>query len=196
MKTVCLIPARGGSQRIPGKNIRIFHGKPIIYYSIKAAQDSGLFDEIVVSTDSEEISEVAQKYGASVYIRSAAMSRDEVGTQEVAKDFLEHASDDIEYLCVLYPCAPMVDVEDFDGAFDMLEADMKMLYAMTVGENPLHDAGQFYFGTADAFLRGIPLIGTRTRMIPVPPERDIDINVMDDWHKAVQMFEALHEEEL
>lgn len=189
-KTICLIPARGGSRRIPNKNIKDFKGKPIIAYSIAAAKESGLFDEIIVSTDSEEISEVAQKYGASVYIRSAAMSRDEVGTQEVAKDFLEHA-EGIDYLCVLYPCAPMVSVEDLRDAYYLLKRDS--VFVMTVGENPLHDAGQFYFGLSDAFLNDEPLIGIDTNLILVERERDIDINTPDDWNKAVQMFEFLEE---
>lgn len=189
-KTICLIPARGGSRRIPGKNIKDFKGKPIIYYSIKAAQDSKLFDEIVVSTDSEEISEVAQKYGASVYIRSAAMSRDEVGTQEVAKDFLQHA-DNIQFLCVIYATAPMVSIDDLEEAYG-IAAFGEFAYAMTVGE-PLHDAGQFYFGAAESFLRDIPLIGSSTIMIRVPPERDCDINTMQDWYRAEQMFEFLEE---
>jgi pseudaminic acid cytidylyltransferase len=81
---IAIIPARGGSKRIPLKNIKIFAGKPLIAYSIDAAKASGLFDKIIVSTDSEEIAEVAKAYGADVpFIRPQELSNDVVGTRPV-----------------------------------------------------------------------------------------------------------------
>ena len=80
MKNLCIIPARGGSKRIPRKNIKPFMGKPIIAYSIEAALNSGLFDEVMVSTDDEEIANVAKKFGASVpFLRSAKTANDYAG---------------------------------------------------------------------------------------------------------------------
>ena len=84
MKNICIIPARGGSKRIPRKNIKTFMGKPIIAYSIEAALQSGLFDEVMVSTDDEEIAEIACGYGAKVpFMRSAETSNDYAGTADV-----------------------------------------------------------------------------------------------------------------
>lgn len=89
MKNIAIIPARGGSKRIPRKNIKPFMGKPIIAYSIEAALQSGLFDEVMVSTDDEEIAEIACKYGAQVpFMRSAEMSNDYAGTDDVILEVL------------------------------------------------------------------------------------------------------------
>lgn len=90
MKNICIIPARGGSKRIPRKNIKTFMGKPIIAYSIEAALQSGLFDEVMVSTDDEEIAEIACGYGAKVpFMRSAETSNDYAGTADVILEVLE-----------------------------------------------------------------------------------------------------------
>ena len=89
MKNLCIIPARGGSKRIPRKNIKEFLGKPIIAYSIEAALKSGIFSEVMVSTDSEEIAEIARKYGASVpFMRSAKTADDYATTADVLLDVL------------------------------------------------------------------------------------------------------------
>lgn len=109
---VAIIPARGGSKRIPGKNIRDFAGKPIIAYSIDTALKSGLFERIIVSTDSEQIAEVAISFGAEVpFRRSANISGDHIGTAEVVGDALEWlmAHDSFpEYACCIYPTAPFL----------------------------------------------------------------------------------------
>ena len=90
MKNIAIIPARGGSKRIPRKNIKSFLGKPIIAYSIEAALQSGLFDEVMVSTDDEEIAEIACGYGAKVpFMRSAETSNDYAGTADVILEVLE-----------------------------------------------------------------------------------------------------------
>jgi len=87
--SLCIIPARSGSKRIPGKNIRDFHGRPIISYPIKAAIDSGCFDKVMVSTDSEEIANIAREYGAEVpFFRSPGNSNDSAGLAEVAREVI------------------------------------------------------------------------------------------------------------
>ena len=187
---VALIPARGGSRRIPNKNIKPFFGKPIIQYSIEAAQRSFLFDRIVVSTDSREIAAVARKCGAKVSMRSPAMSRDEVGTQEVARDFLKTygRGKNITELCVIYATAPLLAVEDLVEGHDVLQMGYTQ-YVMSVGTTPaLHDAGQFYWGKKGAFAYYLQLLEEWTRMIPIDPSRDCDINTPADWLRAEQMF--------
>lgn len=111
-KNLCIIPARGGSKRIPRKNIKIFLGKPIIAYSIAAAKESKLFNEIMVSTDDKEIAEVAVKFGAIVpFIRSTANSDDHASTLDVVKEVLESYRREgkaFDKICILYPTAPFV----------------------------------------------------------------------------------------
>lgn len=110
MKKICIIPARSGSKRIPKKNIKLFLGQPIISYSISAALESNLFDEIMVSTDSEEIADIAISYGAKTpFYRSKKNSNDYASTIDVLKEVLEYYSKqgiNFEYGCCLYPAAP------------------------------------------------------------------------------------------
>ena len=124
MGNICIIPARGGSKRIPRKNIKEFLGKPIIIYSIQAALGSGLFDEVMVSTDDEEIANIAKKYGANVpFIRSAKNSDDFATTFDVIKEVINYYKEQsIEYdnLCCLYSCAPFVDSKLLLRAYNQL----------------------------------------------------------------------------
>lgn len=114
-RTLCLIPARGGSKRIPRKNIRPFLGKPIIAYSIEAALASNLFDEVMVSTDDEEIAALSKQYGAQVpFMRSAQASDDHATTLDVVKEVIARykaQERSFENICVIYPTAPFVTVE-------------------------------------------------------------------------------------
>ena len=115
MKNIAIIPARGGSKRIPRKNIRPFLGKPVIAYSIAAALQSGLFDEVMVSTDDEEIAEVARQYGAKVpFMRSATTADDYATTADVMLEVLEcYKKQGIEFdtLCCVYSTAPFVTAD-------------------------------------------------------------------------------------
>lgn len=112
MSSLAIIPARGGSKRIPRKNIRNFLGKPIIAYSIEAALGSGLFDDVMVSTDDEEIALIAKQYGATVpFLRSKVASDDFATTAQVLEEVLENYSkEDIrfDYACCIYPTAPFI----------------------------------------------------------------------------------------
>lgn len=125
MKTICIIPARGGSKRIPRKNIRPFLGVPILAYSIRAAQESGLFDEIMVSTDDAEIAQMAQLYGASVpFARSAETSSDHATTAAVLNEVLNtyrQQGQPFDRACCLYATAPFVTVDKLREAFGKLE---------------------------------------------------------------------------
>jgi len=101
--TICIIPARKNSRRIPGKNIKMFYGKPIIAYSIESAIESGLFDHVIISTDGEDIARIAKEYGVKAMIRSPHLSVNEVGTQEVARDVIQTLGIlSHESVCVMY----------------------------------------------------------------------------------------------
>jgi N-acylneuraminate cytidylyltransferase len=122
---ICIIPARGGSKRIVGKNIKPFLGKPIIAYSIEAALSSGLFDEVMVSTDDIEIAEIAKKYGASVpFYRSLDTANDHATTYQVITEVISEYKDrkqEFEFTCCLYATAPFVTGDKLVSAFNEMK---------------------------------------------------------------------------
>lgn len=126
-KAIAIITARGGSKRIPQKNIKEFCGKPIIAYSIEAAIKSRKFSEVMVSTDSCEIAKIAQNYGAKVpFLRSDKTSDDYATTSDVLLEVLSRYKDEgrtFKYLCCIYPTAPFVTEEKLALAMDMIEQD-------------------------------------------------------------------------
>lgn len=125
MSVVAIITARGGSKRIPRKNIKHFLGKPIIAYSIDAALSSGLFDEVMVSTDDEEIAKISKSYGAKVpFIRSPETSNDTATTVDALTEVLEtYKSEGLNFIfaCCIYPTAPFVNIELLNNAFNKLK---------------------------------------------------------------------------
>lgn len=125
MKNLCIIPARGGSKRIPRKNVKTFLGKPILAYSIETSLKSGLFDEIMVSTDDEEIAEVARRYGAQVpFMRSPEAASDYATTAEVLKEVLlkyQELGKVFDNFCCFYATAPLVRSDDVVSAFKCLQ---------------------------------------------------------------------------
>ncbi len=220
---IAVIPARGGSKRIPRKNIRDFLGKPIIAYSIEAAQQSGLFDSIVVSTDDAEIAEVARRFGADVpFMRPADLSDDHTGTAPVvrhAAGWFGEVGKPVEYACCIYATAPFVTSEDLLAGFDLLQASGKS-YAFSVtsfgfpvqralrlkdgGVEPIYpqyretrsqdleeayqDAGQFYWGKAEAWLADVPMYSQSSVPVILPRYRVQDIDTLEDWRRAELMF--------
>ena len=126
-KKLCIIPARGGSKRIPRKNAKDFLGKPIIAYSIEAALKSKLFDYIMVSTDDEEIAEISKSFGASIpFFRSKKNSSDFATTFEVIEEILEKFQEQnqfFKFCCCIYPCAPQVNSDILISSFKMLDAN-------------------------------------------------------------------------
>jgi pseudaminic acid cytidylyltransferase len=125
MSQVAIIPARGGSRRIPRKNIKSFAGKPIIAWSIEAAKDSGMFDRIIVSTDDQEIASVAEKYGAEIpFVRPAELSNDFAETNVVIKHCLQWLAEHgfaTDYFCCIYATAPFVRPEFIRRGFYLLK---------------------------------------------------------------------------
>lgn len=124
MKSIAIITARGGSKRIPRKNIKPFLGKPIIEYSIEAALESGCFDEVMVSTDDEEIASIARNAGAKVpFLRSEATSNDYATTADVILEVLDRYAEqgrEYDYCCCIYPTAPFVTAGKLKDAMQRL----------------------------------------------------------------------------
>ena len=126
-KNLCIIPARGGSKRIPRKNIKDFLGKPIIAYSIEAALESKLFDEVMVSTDDEEIAQVAKKYGAKVpFMRSKKSADDYATTVDVLMEVIEcynETGEGFDTICCIYPTAPFTTKDKLKEALKKLKQE-------------------------------------------------------------------------
>jgi len=224
---LAVIPARGGSKRIPRKNIKLFGGLPMIAWSIRAAVESKCFDRIIVSTDDDEIAQVAREYGADApFIRPAELSDDHAGTIPVIAHAIEwqrrHGLG-ATVVCCVYATAPFVSANDLQRGLETLNSTGAD-FALSVTSFPFpiqravritdeqrlemfqpehfktrsqdledawHDAGQFYWGRADAWLRGESLFGRATAPVKLPRHRVQDIDTPEDWERAEWMFKAL-----
>jgi pseudaminic acid cytidylyltransferase len=226
---VAMIPARGGSKRIPRKNIKNFLGKPIIAYSIEAAKASGCFDKIIVSTDDEEIAAVARQYGAETpFLRPKDISDDYATTVDVINHSINWLLENniaVENICCIYATAPFVEADDLisgltaiqdnrflfafsatsyafpiqraikvnkDGAVDMFNSEYMNTRSQDL-EEAYHDAGQFYWGKAKAFLDGKPIFSPAAFAVKLPRKRVQDIDTPEDWDAAEIAFKLLAE---
>ncbi len=226
---VAIIPARGGSKRIPRKNIKEFFGKPMIAWSIDAALKSNCFDRIIVSTDDKKIAEIAKQYGAEVpFIRPAELSGDHAGTTPVIKQAIQWLNEHAQppsHVCCLYATAPFVSADDIKRGLEQLE-QANASYAFTVTsfgfpiqrairitdtngvemfspehfqtrsqdlEEAYHDAGQFYWGTVDAWLSEKVIFGPDSTPIILPRHRVQDIDTLEDWDRAEWLFKAMQQ---
>lgn len=223
---LCVIPARGGSKRIPRKNIKDFCGKPMIAWSIEKAIQSGCFDEVCVSTDDYEIAEIAQQYGASVpFIRPAHLSDDFATTVDVMKhavDFYQINGNDVKYVCCIYATAPFLDIQDLQlGIEKIQQQNLDYVFSATNYVFPIqraikiknervemfnpeafnmrsqdleeawHDAGQFYWGTAQAWLEKKKIFDEQSGIVALPHYRVQDIDTIEDWQRAELMSQFL-----
>jgi len=143
---LCVIPARGGSKRIPRKNVRQFGGKPMIAWSIKAAKDSECFDRIIVSTDDEEIADVSQKWGADVpFMRPVELADDFAGTTPVVGHalqwYLDHGQE-LTAVCCLYATAPFVEPAEIRLGYELLERTAldRFVFTATAYASPIQRA--------------------------------------------------------
>ena len=224
---LAVIPARGGSKRIPRKNIKPFCGKPMIVWSIEAALQSGCFDQVIVSTDDAEINDVARQYGAAVpFMRPAELSDDHTGTLPVIRHAIEWFNGQgqaIEQVCCLYATAPFVRSEDIQRGLQILnETGSDYAFSVTSYAFPIqraihitdqgrvemfnpehfntrsqdldeayHDAGQFYWGRASAWLQGKMIFSPDSAPVLLPRHRVQDIDTPEDWLRAEWMFKAM-----
>lgn len=137
---IAIIPARGGSKRIPGKNIKEFAGKPLIAYSIEAAKASGLFDKIIISTDSEDVAEVAKSWGAEVpFMRPDELSNDVVGTHPVTNHAIKFCIEHFykpEFCCCIYATAPFLQAEYLQQGLDSLNQHRDKSFAFSITSFP------------------------------------------------------------
>jgi N-acylneuraminate cytidylyltransferase len=190
---IAVIPARKGSQRIPDKNVKHFKGKPMIRHAIDTAIESGLFEQIYVSTDYPENEMNIYTGGKAIVIqRPDDLAVNSIGTQEVARHIamtVLRPKDNI--LCVIYATTPLMCADDLNRGFDNLLSSGQA-FSFSVGTEPLCDAGQFYFGEFDDFIKRTPLFSEYSIMTPISSDRVCDINIQEDWDRAEQMYDKLH----
>ena len=223
---LAIIPARGGSKRIPRKNIRDFAGRPMIGYAVGAAREAGVFDRIVVSTDDDEIAAIAKEQGAEVpFMRPPELANDLAGTVPViqhAMHVLALAGPAARQVCCIYPGVPLLRATVLREALDLLQtAGCDFVFPVLEFPSPVqralaraadgstrsmfpehaqtrtqdlppayHDAGQFYWGTAEAWQSGrSPHLGARTLVLP--SWAAVDIDTPDDWARAEALYAAL-----
>ena len=225
MNAVAIIPARGGSQRIPRKNLKLFNGEPIIVWSIRAALNSGLFDRVVVSTDDEDIARVAREHGADVpFMRPAELADAFTGTAAVISHAIAALDQSFDLVCCIYATAPLLQTRflrlghealtaapDASYAFSVCSFGFPVQRALLIDDSgalaPMHpeyrdvrsqdlpaafqDAGQFYWGRSQAWLRGDVIFSPLSLPVILPRHLVQDIDTEEDWLRAEYLYAAL-----
>ncbi len=223
---IAIIPARGGSKRIPRKNIKAFAGKPMIGYAIEAALATGVFDHVVVSTDDAEIAEIAVAMRAETpFVRPLDLADDFTPTVPVIAHAIRACQGlgwQVEQACCIYPGVPFIEADDIVEAQRLLEKGVAP-YIFPVTSFPsaiqralrrgpdgrvapfnpefvntrtqdlepaYHDAGQFYWGAARAWLDGLSIHANGASIV-LPDWRVVDIDTAADWDRAEAMHRAL-----
>ncbi len=224
---IAIIPARGGSKRIPRKNIKNFHGKPIIAYSIEAAIQSGCFDRVIVSTDDSEIADISRKLGAEVsFLRPDNLSDDFATTLDVMKHAIDWCKKQqlcVKFVCCLYATAPFISPQYLQEGYTLIKSEeLDYVFSATSFAFPIqraikittqgtiemfqpeyfnhrsqdlieayHDAGQFYWGTSEAFINRKPFFSPRSKAVLLPRKYVQDIDTQEDWELAEALFKVL-----
>jgi len=216
---IAIIPARGGSKRIPRKNIKLFDGKPMIAWAIEAAKSSGKFDHVIVSTDNSEIIEISNQWGAQTpFIRPDSLADDLTPTVPVIAHAIAECQKlgwSVEYACCIYPGVPFLEPNDLVKAYGLISnSKVDFVYPVTEYAHPIqrgmrqlpsgqmqfidstneltrtqdlettfHDAGQFYWGRASAWIDQKKMHSDGVGMV-IPNWRVVDIDNFDDWKRA------------
>lgn len=194
MKTnICVIPARAGSKRIPGKNKKEFYGKPIIEYTIELLKEFPAFRErIFVSTDDVDIKDIAARCGVGIIHRPEELADDVTGTHEVVRHAIEYVQDRedclVEVALCVYPTAgPFLLAWDLVNAWN--QNSLRPCSAVIASRSDrLQDLGYFYIARREVWYQVPDLINYTTGIYPIPSERAIDINTPKDWNLACDMY--------
>lgn len=223
---IAVIPARGGSKRIPRKNIKEFAGRPMLAHAIEAARDCGLFAKIVVSTDDDEIGAIARDWGAlTPFARPDGLAGDHTPTVPVITHAItacEELGWTVDRVCCIYPCVPFLQAGDLvsalqllmesrsDYSFPVAEFPSAIQRALKRGEQgqlwPFHpgyelvrtqdlepayfDAGQFYWGRKDAWMRNDRIHSSGVGLV-IPAWRVVDVDTMEDWVRAEMLVQSV-----
>ena len=222
---ICIIPARGGSKRIPKKNIKLFHGKPLIAYSIENAKKAKIFDTIVVSTDSEEIAKIAKNLDVEVQMRPAHLANDTAGIGEVVEYVLSEYKG-YEYMCMLLATAPLLDYRYLIKAYEALknsdavyvisavEFEYPIFRAFEIVNNRIkmfwpqnyfkrsqelptayRDAGAFSFTALKRKPKSNIVFSEDALPIILPKYMGVDIDTIEDFEMAELIYEGMKRRE-
>ncbi len=222
-RSIALIPARGGSKRIPKKNIKNFHGKPLMAYSIEKALESKLFERVIVSTDDETIAAVAENYGAEVLMRPAELADDYTGTAAVTEHALE-VYPGYDFVCTLYPTAPLLQTRYLIEGYEKLKSS-DAVYAFSATSMPFpiqrtfrlteegrcemfmpehyatrsQDLEEAYQDAGQFYWKKVGvesdqiLFGKDSVPIILPRYLVQDIDTLEDWKRAEVMYKVLQD---
>jgi pseudaminic acid cytidylyltransferase len=215
---IAVIPARGGSKRIPRKNIKFFFGKPMIGRAIETALESEIFDHVIVSTDDEEIAEVAIRYGATVpFMRPAYLADDFTDTRLVichAIDWFKKNTCELTSVCCIYATSASEISDRANDAFvlpvttyqfpisralilnkdkklEAIDSDFINTRSQDLTET-YHDAGQFYFASPKTWFEEKSILSRKNIPLIIPRYRVQDIDTIEDWIFAEKLYGALH----
>ncbi len=195
---IAIIPARGGSKRIKLKNIKKFQGKPIIYYPLKTALKSKLFNKIIVSSDSEKILDYVKKKFPKIQIhkRSKKYSNDKVKTITTIRNIVRKKNFyKYKFICCIYPATPLLKKTTLKKTLSICKKNKKFVFPV-IQNNQKHkilklnfkDAGQFYWGTRNNWLHKKSLISYESIIYKLKQNEAVDINTMRDWREALKLF--------
>ena len=205
-KIIAVITARKGSKRIKNKNIINFFGKPLMAYSINTAKKSNLFSKVFVSTDSLKIKKIAEEYGAEIpFLREKKLSDDFSGTNEVVADFIKRMKYENYIICCIYPTAPLMRKKDLKKGLNLMSSNNYTFSANTTNEikgntfniknnfiskivkenkelnkNTLIDSGQFYWATAQTWIKRKKIVNVGASIIKIPKKYAQDLNDLND----------------
>ena len=221
-KAICIIPAKGHSERLPGKNMKRFFGQPIIKYAIDTARASGLFHKVVVSTDDDKIGTATAGMGAVYHKRGSGLAEATVPMVEVVLDALTEQRVTYEYVCMMYATNPFSTVRDLVTGLDWLEQGFDVVFPAFQGPHPehsyikkdwrymlrypeyegepsqfwptpYHPAGQWYFADVPALFESRSFVMPHTWCIEVPAFHAVDIDTEEDWEFATVIYRYLQE---
>jgi pseudaminic acid cytidylyltransferase len=227
---IAVIPARGGSKRIPRKNVKPFAGLPMIAHSLRAAREALLFDHVFVSSEDDEILAVGTEHGGEPLRRPEELAGDHVATIPVIRHAVQWAEAqgwELDGVCCIYATAPFVQADDLRCGWETLrDQGMDFAFSATTFPYPvfrgllregqgvrmifpehfptrsqdlpeaIHDAGQFYWGTARAWKEEERLFTERAAPIMLPRHRVQDIDTPEDWQRAELIWRMLNDESL
>lgn len=222
---LAIIPARLGSKRLPQKNIKTFFGKPIISYSIDAAKKTKIFDKIIVSTESNKLKKIAEKYGAEVpFLRLKKIADDKTHFNEaIIQTIIELKKKNykISNVCCIYPTSPLINYKDIIKGFNLLKKSRSYVFSACEYISPpqrsfyfknknlkflmsnnykkrsqdlkkiYHDAGQFYWGKEQTWLKEKIIFNKRSKIIEIEYLNFMDINYLKDFNIAKKLYKIM-----
>lgn len=179
MRVLGLIPARAGSKRLPGKNVRMFHGAQLIEWTIKQALESKLITQITVSTDDKEVLEIASKYAINRVPRNPELATDTATLNDVVRTEINRFGFvGFDYVCLLQPTSPLRTVNDIDCGIEL---------GMSISVGPSGAPNGAVYVVSVPFFKRHPYFGGRTFYMPA--ERSIDINTLEEFEEAERLLQ-------